>query len=208
MIVFRRALPVAAVVALAACSSTVTGQGTAASRPATPTPPASATSAPPSSAPVSSTPVTPPTHAPTGRATSVPYTDTAGRFKVVLPGTPETADEPGSFGGYSFHVHLAAVHSPYIAIVEGEQITPALKSGDYEQVLSSAVTSFASATGAGNVTNTATTFRGHQARTAVFTHAGTSYELLIFVYSGSQVYLMFAPQGAKFAALANSFQAL
>lgn len=138
----------------------------------------------------------------------VVVTDRGGHFRVRMPSAPQKATEPGSFGGYEFHVHVDIVRSPYVAIVEGEDVTPALAPDAFEIVLRSAVSSFQSSSGMTLVRDSPTTFQGHRGRKAVLERAGARYEFLIFIYSGSQVYALFAPAGPRFAALAHSFVAL
>ncbi len=216
----RRA-PLAALVALAAAAltgcaaSTVSGHGSAlAAAPSTQDFPSSnaASAATPSvtdslPVPASSAPTT--ASAPsTPGGSGVLVTDTAGHFQVRMPATPERSTEPGSFGGYKFTVHLATVKSPYIALAEGEEVTPALPLDQIDITLRSAVSGFQSSSGMTLISQKATTFNGHTARSAILEHAGDRYQLVVTAYSGSQIYLLFAPQGAKFDALASSFRAI
>jgi hypothetical protein len=134
--------------------------------------------------------------------------DRGGHFRVRMPSAPQKLTEPGSFGGYEFHVHVDIVRSPYVAIVEGEDVTPALTRDSFEITLRSAVSSFQTSSGMTLIKESRTTFQGHRGRKAILERAGTRYEFLIFIYSGSQVYALLAPAGAKFAALANSFVAM
>jgi hypothetical protein len=216
----RRA-PLAALVALAAAAltgcaaSTVSGHGSAlAGAPSTQDFPSSgAVSSPvPSvtdSLPVPSTPAATGTSAPqTPGGSGVLVTDPAGHFQVRMPATPHQTTEPGSFGGYKFTVHLATVKSPYIALAEGEDVTPALPLDQIDVTLRSAVSSFESSSGMTLISQKQTTFNGHTARSAILERSDTRYQLLVAAYSGSQIYLLFAPQGAKFDALAASFSAI
>jgi hypothetical protein len=151
----------------------------------------------------SSTPSSP---APTPGGSGVLVTDDAGHFRVRMPAEPTRNTEPGSFAGYTFNVHTAVVQSPYVAGVEGEDITPALTPDSYDTVLRSAVSSFGTAAGLTKLSEKDTVFQGHRGRVGIFDRDGVHFEFLVFVYSGSQVYAMFAPEGEKFDALANSFQ--
>lgn len=153
-----------------------------------------------------STPATSASALPTPGGEGVLVTDAGGHFRVRMPAEPTRDTQPGSFGGYTFNVHTAVVQSPYIAGVEGEDISPALTSSSYETILRSAVASFGSVGGLTKVSDSETSYQGHVGRTAIFDKDGERFEFLVFVYSGSQVYAMFAPEGAKFDALANSFQ--
>jgi hypothetical protein len=132
--------------------------------------------------------------------------DRAGGFRVRMPGPPERTSEPGSFGGYHFVVHVAAVHFPYLALVEGERITPALPLTQFGPLLRGAVGGFVASSGLQLISQSDTTFRGHPGRRAVIERAGTRYVYLVFVYSGAQTYSLLAPQGPRFDALAASFQ--
>jgi hypothetical protein len=209
-------LVVVAGVTSACAAGTVDGHGSAAASAAAPSAPSS--SAPSTTAPSTSagasTPILPPlsTVAPSGGNTpvsgGVEVTDTAGHFRVVMPAEPQRTSEPGSFGNYKFNVHVAAVNDPYVVLVEGESITPALTSDAFTQVLDSAVSSFQTSSGLTLVSQSDTTFEGHQGRQAVLRRGATRYVFLIFVFSGSQVYALFAPEGSKFDALAASFQAI
>jgi hypothetical protein len=143
---------------------------------------------------------------PTPGGSGVLVTDAAGHFRVRMPAQPTRDTQHGSFAGYTFNVHTAVVQSPYVAGVEGEDISPALTSASYDTVLRSAVSSFGISSGTTKVSETDTTFQGHHGRIGIFEGDGSRYEFLVFVYSGSQVYALFAPQGAKFEALATSFQ--
>jgi hypothetical protein len=207
----RRA-PIAMLLALAVgasggcAASTVSGRGSAAV--SSPTESATNSDFP---APGISTPIVAPSSElstpPPSEYTKVAVTDEAGHFRVRMPATPTRSDQPGSFGDYTFNVHLVIVQSPYAAIVEGEDVSPALTSDTFDTVLKSAVTGFASSSGLSKVSEKATTFRGHEGRIAIFDRAGTNYEFLVFVQSGSQIYALFAPEGDRFDALAGSFEA-
>jgi hypothetical protein len=208
------ALLASAAVALAGCAaSTVAGHGSAlAGASSTPDFPSSGAASSPApsvtgSAPVASLP--PSTSAPqTPAGSGVLVTDAAGHFQVRMPATPERSTEPGSFGGYKFTVHLATVKSPYLALAEGEVITPALPLDQIDVTLRSAVSAFASSSGMTLISQKPTTFNGHTARSGILERSGARYELLVAAYTGSQIYLLFAPQGAKFDALASSFRAI
>lgn len=197
---------------LAACSSTVTGHGAAtqqSSRSGFPATPSGGSSAPSTAPPTTTPPSAPSSTTSVGRAPApITYTDTAGHFRVLLPGKPETTDQPGSYGGYTFHVHVAAVRTPYVVLVEGEDVSPALDASGYNELLTVSTSTFGDVSGMTKGSDASTTFRGHSARNAVFDRAGTRYELLVFVYSGSRTYFLFAPQGAKFNSLVGSFQPL
>lgn len=143
--------------------------------------------------------------APSGAGVEV--VDEGGHFRVVMPAEPERTTEPGSFGDYTFNVHIASVTSPYVAIVEGEDITPALTSDTFDDVLRAAVSGFETSSHLDLVSQSDTTFQGHKARQGIFSHEGTRFVFLAFVLNGSQIYALFAPQGEKFDALAGSFQA-
>ena len=123
-----------------------------------------------------------------------------------MPAHPQRNSEHGSFGDYQFTVHLDAVEEPYIAAVEGGDITPALPEGQLEVALRSAVSAFQVSSGLTIVSQNSTTFQGHQARSAILQRARTRYELLSVGWSGNQLYLLVAPEGAKFRALAGSFR--
>ena len=203
-----------AAIALAGCgASTLTGHGSApvsASAPSTQDFPSPGSSAPSATDP---TPVpsasVPSASAPqTSTGSGVLVTDPAGHFQVRMPATPERSTEPGSFGGYKFTVHLATVKSPYLALAEGEDVTPALPMDQIDTTLRSAVSSFGSSSGMTLVSQRPTTFNGHTARTAILERSGSRYQLLVAAYSGSQIYLLFAPEGSRFDALASSFRAI
>jgi hypothetical protein len=206
------ALLASAAVALAGCAaSTVAGHGSAlAGAPSTPDFPSASSPAPSVTDSVPVTPSAPPTtSAPqTPAGSGVLVTDAAGHFQVRMPATPQRSTEPGSFGGYKFTVHLATVKSPYLALAEGEVITPALPLDQIDVTLRSAVSAFASSSGMTLISQKQTTFNGHTARIGILERSGTRYQLLVAAYSGSQIYLLFAPQGAKFDALASSFRAI
>jgi hypothetical protein len=138
--------------------------------------------------------------------TGVHVIDTAGHFSVWMPAKPERTSSPGSYSGYSFTVHLAVVAAPYIALVEGEDVSPAVRPAAFDGVLRSAVTRVSRAADLRVISQSATTFEGHRARRAVFERAGARFEFLTFAYSGSRLYALLAPKGARFAALAASFQ--
>jgi hypothetical protein len=200
----------AAAVVLAGCAQTVDGSGAASSAPA----PSGATrtgdfpSSPPSSAPSSGVAST--GAASTGGATAagsgVTVRDPAGHFQVVMPAEPHRTSEPGSFGGYSYTVHIATVQSPYIAIVEGEVIDPALPQDQLDVALRTAVSTFQSSSGLALKSQDQTTYQGHPARSAVLNRGATDYQLLVIGYSGNQTYLLFAPKGDQFDQLIGSFR--
>jgi hypothetical protein len=143
---------------------------------------------------------------PTPGGSGVLVTDEAGHFRVRMPSEPTRDTQKGSFAGYTFNVHTAIIQSPYVAGVEGEDISPALTASSYDTVLRSAVSSFGTSSTLTKVSESETTFQGHEGRIGIFERNGDRYEFLVFVYSGSQVYALFAPEGDKFQALADSFQ--
>src|SRR5206468_3656406 len=98
--------------------------------------------------------------------------------------------------------------APYIALAEGEDVTPALPLDQIDVTLRSAVSSFQSSSGMTLVSQKQTTFNGHAARGAILEASGNRFQLLVAAYSGSQIYLLFAPQGSKYDALASSFRAI
>lgn len=176
--------------------STVSGHGVLVNAPALPGPtvptvPANAS--------------TPPASAPPGAGVVV--VDRPGHFRVRMPGVPIKTSQSGSFGGARFTVHVAAVQSPYVAVVEGESITPNLPADQYDLTLRTAVASFRASIGMSVVRQSNTTFQGHKGRKAILKRDGTTYEFLVFIFSGRQTYAMFAPAGAEFDALAGSFEA-
>jgi hypothetical protein len=190
----------------ACAASTVSGHGSA--DVPTPTTTQSTTDFP---QPGISTPIVAPSSElstlPISENTKVLVTSEAGHFRVRMPATPTRSDQPGSFGDYTFNVHVVIVQSPYVAIVEGEDVTPALTSDAFDTVLRSAVNGFTSSSGLTKVSESDTEFRGHVGRKAIYDRAGTNYEFLVFVYSGNQIYAMFAPEGERFDDLAGSFEA-
>jgi hypothetical protein len=175
-------------------ASTISGHGSAAPIARSSGFPASTSAAPSSPAPGT----------PTGGGVLV--VDKSGKFVVRMPAQPERSSEHGSLGNYRFTVHVDAVHEPYVVAVEGEDITPALPQDQLEDALRSAVSSFQSSSGLDLVSQTSTTFHGHQARAAILQHAGNRFELLSVGWSGNQLYLLVAPEGARFRALAASFR--
>lgn len=137
----------------------------------------------------------PRTNGPAPDGDGVLVTSEAGHFQVRMPGTPQRTSEPWSFGGYDFVVHLAIVTAPYVAMVEGEDVTPALGAKSFDLVLRSAVSGIESSSGLKVSRQSETTFQGHQARRAVFEREAVRYDFLAFVYSGSRIYALSRRQG-------------
>jgi hypothetical protein len=135
-------------------------------------------------------------------------TDPAGHYAVQMPGKPERTVRPGSIAGYDFTLYLSTVRAPYVALVEGEVVRPALPESDMGTTLNSALSSFQASSGMTMISHRDTTFNGHSAKSAVLDHAGERYQLLVTAYSGAQIYLLFAPEGEKFNQLASSFHAI
>jgi hypothetical protein len=204
----------ATAVVVGGCTGTVSGHGMASFAPAvsgfpSSTPPAQsrtpsggASSTP---APAGSTPAVDPSDRTTAVAGGVLVTSGAGHFRVVLPSEPTHTDEPGSFGPYSFTVHIEIATTPYIAIAEGEDVHPPLHTSTFNSVLRSVVSGFRTNSGMRLVRQSPTRFKGYVARDAIFEAGGKHFELLTFAYSGSRLYVLVAPQGRRFDALAASF---
>lgn len=214
----RRRAAVAAMLAMvglaaAGCSAgTVSGRGAALGTSAE-TSPASTSSVDPSGFP--STGTTPSDSAGSRGASGSSATkdgvlviDRAGHFRVRMPATPVRASQPSSFGSYHLTLHIAITASPYVAIVEGEEVTPPIGAGSYASVLRSVASGFVSGSGMKLVRQAATTFQGYTARTAVFESSGSRIEMVAFVYSGSQLYVLLAPPGHRFELLTGSFEPL
>jgi hypothetical protein len=213
----RRSAPVLAISlvlvgAVAGCARTVDGQGTPGSSVASSSATSSGDFPSGSATPSAPAPTTAPAASSGAVSTNpdggVTVTDPAGHFVAVLPGQPRQTSQPGSFGGYSFTVHIAAVQQPYVALVEGEVIQPALPADQIDVALRTAVSTFQSSSGMTLESQTTTTYQGHPARSAVLSRAGTSYQLLVIGYSGNQTYLLFAPKGDKFQQLLSGFHAI
>jgi hypothetical protein len=200
----------AALVVAGCAAGTVSGHGIAAVMSSTPALPSLTPSILPSSPTTSSSPaVVVPSGAGTiaGRG-GVLVTNAAGHFRVRMPSLPQRTDQPGSFGGYKFTVHIAIATTPYVAIVEGEDVDPPLGAATFESVLRSVVNGFRSTSSMRLVRQSPTTFRGSAARIAIFAAGGMRFELMAFVYSGSRLYVLVAPPGRRFEALVSSFEAL
>jgi hypothetical protein len=215
--VVRRAQLAAAVVLIGtvtACGAqTVTGQGSAAAGAVVPSGSSGASSSGdfPSgsvsaSVPAASTPVRSGSARPDGSGFLV--TEPAGHYQLRMPAKPKRSVQPGSVQGYKYTLYLSTVKDPYLALVEGEVVEPALPKDQIGDTLDSAVSSFQRNSEMTLVNQQNTTFNGHTAKTAVLEHAGDRYELLVAAYSGAQIYLFFAPEGSKFDALTSSFRAI
>ena len=146
----------------------------------------------------------------TGPDGTVVITYAEGHLRARFPAAPKETTEPGSFAGVSFTVHFAVANSGRKPTLAGsEDITEALPESSYAATLRGAVGGFGGSSGLALINQRADTFQGHVAQRATFADTiGTTYVLLAFVYSSTRLYLLFAPSGAPFDSLMESFVAL
>jgi len=206
-----RARPIGAALAavtllLAGCAgNTVTGTGRALNPGAgTPTVPGGfpSTSAAPGASSNAST-------APAGRGVLVTYP--AGHFSVMMPTQATERSEPGSLGGASFTVYIAVSVSGGNTPTEvaSEDIDQPLDPADYAITLRTAVGEFGSASGATVDSQTPTQYRGYTARrAAVTTPDGRPFTLLVFMYSSTRLFIVFASAGAVYDLVTSTLRFL
>lgn len=91
-----------------------------------------------------------------------------------------------------------------------EDITTAIASAEAKSLaLRGSIASFSATSEFEKVSESATSFRGHPARTADFRRpSGRVYTLLVFFSSDRRLYFMFAERGTPFQTLTSSFVAL
>ncbi|HJQ43758.1 MAG TPA: hypothetical protein VJ831_11780 [Jatrophihabitantaceae bacterium] len=190
---------------LGACTSTVNGKGVALG---SPTASGTATGFPsdttvPSPSGGASGSIS--TEAAPGGGLLVTYPD--GHFKAVFPEEPETQSQPGNLGPVSFTVYIASVQSK--ALAAAEDFTPHITQDDYDATLKSAVSSFVSSSGLTLKSEKATTFKSYQARATVLTSpSGSTFDMVVFMYQGQRLYILFGEQGDVYDTLTGSFQIL
>lgn len=145
-----------------------------------------------------------------GQAGGVVIIYTAGHLRARFPVAPQETSQPASFGGVSLVVHTAVARmGRKTTIAACEDVSEAIPEAAYAATLRGAVGGFEGSSGLSLVNEQPDTFQGHTAQRAMFSDTiGTRYVLLAFVYSGTRVYLLFAPSGAPFDSLAESFVAL
>lgn len=143
-------------------------------------------------------------------AGGVLITYTAGHLQARFPTAPEETSEPGSFDGVNLMVHTAVARvGRKPTLVACEDVSQAIPDAIYGATLRGAIGSFEGSSGLSLINERADTFQGHVAQRATLSDTiGTTYALLAFVYSGTRVYLLFAPTGASFDSLTESFVAL
>jgi len=203
------AAAVIALLTLTACTTTVVGHGVAlnagASSTASPPPGFPSTSEAPSSPGSTSSP----TSSDSGHGVLVTYP--AGHFSAVMPTQATERSENGNLGGQSFTVYLAISVSDGSVPTEvaSEDIDHALDPSEYAATLRVAVGSFAGSSGMSVDSQTATTFRGYTARRALVTSPdGQSFSLLVFVYSPTRIYVVFASEGAVYNQVTSTLRLL
>jgi hypothetical protein len=158
-----------------------------------------------------------PTSAPaaTGSPSSTPVeggflvTYPAGHLQIVLPAEPVEHTQDGSLGPARFTVNFAVARAATIAEAGAEDITPSLDRSDYATSLHAAVSSFGASSGFTIKSETPTRFRGYVADTATLQGAGGSqYRLLVFMYSGNRLYILFGSDGATYDRMVSSLTLL
>lgn len=198
---------VLALVLVTGCSTTVDGKGVAlrapgssasSSRTGFPSAPASDTGGAPATGSLTATP--------DGKGGFL-VTYPAGHFKAVFPGQPESQSQPGNLGPVSFTVYIATVQGQ--ALAASEDFSPTIGEGDYDTTLRSAVGSFAGSSGLTLKSQQQTTFQSHRARTAELVNSsGDAFDLVVFMYSGERLYILFGKKGAPYDTLSHTFEAL
>jgi hypothetical protein len=135
----------------------------------------------------------------------VTYPD--GHFTAVFPAEPEQQSTPGELGPAKFIVYVASVRNQ--ALAAAEDFTPHLSEAQYDQTLRSGVSSFISSAGVTKKSENATTFRSHPGRHAVVTAPdGGTFELVVFMYEGKRLYILFGRTGEVYDTLTDSFEIL
>ena len=141
---------------------------------------------------------------------SVVITYADGHLRARFPSAPQETSQPASFGGVRFSIHTAIARVGRKATVAAcEDVSQSMPEAIYAATLRGAIGGFEGSSGLALINERADTFQGHVAQRATFSDTiGTTYALLAFVYSGTRVYLLFAPTGAPFDSLTESFVAL
>ena len=188
------ALSALAVSMLTACSATTAGTGTALGR----TAPAPTSASPTPSAAAQSSLITLPRLHIRARLAAAPHQSTLRRTVYAHTAEAHTID-----------VHTAVLGLDPITEITEEDIAPAFPSSAAQTILSSAVAAFAATSGMDVDFQDSAVFQHHTARTVTLTgKAGTDYQLLLFMTSGSRLYLVLAQRGTAYDALTRSIQLL
>ena len=146
-------------------------------------------------------------HSPTPRPYPVSYTSTAGHFSANFPSTPTESTTPASFSGYTFTIIYAVSREASGAVEVGEEdIQPALPSDQFQSAMNSALQNFGLSSGL-TITSqpSATTFDNTAGLQATFSGHGLHITGLAFFFTGTRLYLLFAPS-AEFGSLTSSFR--
>lgn len=163
----------------------------------------------PSSPPSANTHTLPPST--TSTANWVLITDEQAHLRVRMPGTPNERSESRSFAGTTFTVNLAVAtdHGSPVEAASEDVSTPISSVEAKTVALRESMVSFATSSGLDKVSESATEFRGHLARTGEFRRpSGRVYTLLVFFYDDQRIYFLFAEQGTPFDTLTRSLQIL
>jgi hypothetical protein len=106
------------------------------------------------------------------------------------------------------HIAVAQIASAVVTpteVVEEAQISPALPPSSFDANLHAVLGYFAVSSGAVQTSEAATTFQGKVAREGQFSITdGASLTVLAFMDGGTRLYILSAPAGALFNALAAS----
>ena len=132
-------------------------------------------------------------------------TDTDAHFSARFPLQPTLQTSPTlSLGTGTMVIRLAGLKQPHLMYVEEADISESMSQAEYDGQLRGAIGGFEGTSGMTLISQQATTFQGHTARTAQMSTATTRYTVLFFVYDANRFYGVVAPSGANFTTLSGS----
>lgn len=139
----------------------------------------------------------------------------AGHFSATFPSTPSFNEIPASLGGTQLTMHIAGVQITVAGgihsaeLVEEAEVNPGLAPSTFDADLRVLLGSAAGVSGAVVTAETATAFHGKPARVGQFSNAdGSVLTVLAFIDRPTRIYVISAPAGARFNALAVSLVVL
>jgi hypothetical protein len=141
--------------------------------------------------------------------------DQAGHFSAVFPTTATFYELPASIGSSQIMMHMAGVQTAAgggtssVELVEEAEFSQALLPSTFDDDLRVVLGSAAGSSGRVAISETALTFQGKPAREGQFSaQDGSMSTILAFIENPTRVFVVAAPAGAMFNALAASLVVL
>jgi len=135
------------------------------------------------------------------------YRSTDGGFAVRFVGAPVELDKTATTQVVTMSIHAMADRA-HSSVVEGIDLSPDVPHGEIDNLLRGTIAGLTHAGGA-ITRESKSTFRDRPAYQADFAQSdGRTFPVEAVLYGSQRCYVLFAPSGPAFDALANSFVAL